>query len=54
MFSKSTAMKDNGGIPQGSVLGPFLSVVYTNDFPDHILSDIFHFSDGTKIFNHIR
>ena len=37
------------GIPQGSVLGPTLFVIYIDDLPDHINSDTFMFTDDTKI-----
>ena len=39
------------GIPQGSVLGPLLFVIYINDMPDNISSDIYLFADDTKVFN---
>ena len=44
------------GVPQGSVLGLFLFVFYTNDIPDVIDRDSFlHLSvDDTKVFRQIR
>ena len=41
------------GIPQGSVLGPILFVLYVNDLPDCTSSDIYLFADDTKIFRSI-
>ena len=42
------------GIPQGSVLGSLLFVLYINNLPDNIMSEIFMFSDDTKLFREIR
>jgi len=38
------------GVPQGSVIGPLLFLVYVNDLPEWIVNSIRMFADDTKIW----
>ncbi|KAK3089125.1 hypothetical protein FSP39_001036 [Pinctada imbricata] len=42
------------GIPQGSVLGPTMFVIFINDLPDIVKSTVYLFADDTKIFNLVQ
>ena len=41
------------GIPQGSVLGSLLFLIFINDLEDDIMSMILKFADDTKIFRKV-
>ena len=42
------------GIPQGSVLGLILFVLYINDLQEGMKSEIFLFADDTKVYSKIK
>ena len=50
----SSAVPLLSGIPQGSVLGPILFIIYINDLLDNISSNELLFADDTKIFAGIK
>ena len=42
--------KINSGVPQGSVLGPLIFLIYINDLPDSLTSICKVFADDTSLF----
>ena len=41
------------GVPQGSVLGPLLFLVFVDDIEEQIVSKCLKFADDTKVFNQV-
>ena len=41
----------NAGVPQGSILGPTLCLLYVNDLPDDVFCDIAIYGDDTTLYS---
>ena len=51
---ESKWQKVTSGVPQGSVLGPLLFIVFINDMDPKVLNRLLKFADDTKVLGKVN